>query len=64
MCLRNQLLRINGFPLPSSYQSIKLLGAEKGKKNKTNVYFLAGKRVLSYLGKCLTNEKLLTGHLK
>ncbi len=48
----------------SHLQSIKLLGAEKGKKNKTNVYFLAGSRVLSYLGKCLTNEKLLTGHLK
>ncbi|XP_033625327.1 alanyl-tRNA editing protein Aarsd1-B-like [Asterias rubens] len=48
----------------SHLQSIKLLGAEKGKKNKTNVYFLAGNRVLSYLSKCLANEKLLTGHLK
>ncbi|XP_022087093.1 alanyl-tRNA editing protein Aarsd1-like [Acanthaster planci] len=48
----------------SHLQSIKLLGAEKGKKSKTNLYFLAGNRVLDYLGKCLTNEKLLTGFLK
>ncbi|XP_038046447.1 alanyl-tRNA editing protein Aarsd1-B-like isoform X2 [Patiria miniata] len=48
----------------SHLQSIKLLGAEKGKKNKTNLYFLAGDRLLNYLGKCLANEKLLTGFLK
>eukprot|EP00057_Strongylocentrotus_purpuratus_P032230 XP_787006.2 PREDICTED: alanyl-tRNA editing protein Aarsd1-B [Strongylocentrotus purpuratus] len=48
----------------SHLQAIKLLGAEKGKKGKTNLYFLAGNRVLSYLGKCYNNEKALNLSLK
>ena len=45
-------------------QAIKLLGTEKGKKGKTNLFFLAGDRVLNYLGKSYNNEKQLTGYLK
>lgn len=54
------------YPFIMSYvkQAIKLLGAEKGKKGKTNLYFLAGNRVLSYLGKCYNNEKALNLSLK
>ncbi|CAG2105383.1 unnamed protein product [Medioppia subpectinata] len=48
----------------SHLQSIKLLSAEKGKKNKTNVYFLSGNRVLSYLDKCYKREKALISSLK
>ena len=45
-------------------QMIKLLSAEKGKKGKTNVYFLAGDRVLNYAAKSYASEKELTKHLK
>ena len=45
-------------------QVIKLLSAEKGKKGKTNVYFLAGNRVLNYIKKSYACEKELTKHLK
>ncbi|CAK8696293.1 unnamed protein product [Clavelina lepadiformis] len=48
----------------SHLQCIKILGTEKGKKGKTNLYFLAGSRVLSYAGKCYASEKELTKHLK
>ncbi|XP_067687613.1 alanyl-tRNA editing protein Aarsd1-B-like [Haliotis asinina] len=45
-------------------QAIKLLYTEKGKKGKTNLFFVAGDRVLSYLGRCCSVEKTLTGVLK
>ncbi|XP_054156494.1 alanyl-tRNA editing protein Aarsd1-B-like isoform X2 [Oppia nitens] len=48
----------------SHLQTIKLLSAEKGKKNKTNLYFLCGKRVLTYLDKTYKREKLLNSSLK
>ncbi|XP_002131660.3 alanyl-tRNA editing protein Aarsd1-like [Ciona intestinalis] len=48
----------------SHLQCIKLLSAEKGKKGKTNLYFLAGDRILGYAGKCYANEKELTKQLK
>jgi len=48
----------------SHLQSIKLLSAEKGKKNKTNLYFLCGNRVLFYLDKCYKREKALNTSLK
>jgi len=37
----------------SQLQTIKLLRIEKGKKNKINLYFLAGRRVLRQLSACL-----------
>lgn len=48
----------------SQLQAIKLLYAEKGKKNKTNLFFLAGGRVLKYLTECLQREQALTKLLK
>ncbi|XP_063241006.1 alanyl-tRNA editing protein Aarsd1-B isoform X1 [Bacillus rossius redtenbacheri] len=48
----------------SQLQAIKLLHAEKGKKNKTNLHFLAGGRVLGALDRCLGRERQLTGVLK
>ncbi|CAH1773611.1 unnamed protein product [Owenia fusiformis] len=48
----------------SHLQSIKLLGVEKGKKNHSNLVFVAGNRVLNYLGTAYNNEKALTGLLK
>ena len=45
-------------------QAIKLLGVEKGKKGKTNLVFVAGQRVLDYLGRCYDTEKALTASLK
>ncbi|XP_071103121.1 alanyl-tRNA editing protein Aarsd1-B-like [Haliotis cracherodii] len=45
-------------------QAIKLLYTEKGKKGKINLFFVAGDRVLSYLGRCCAVEKTLTGVLK
>eukprot|EP00062_Callorhinchus_milii_P028025 gi/632992059/ref/XP_007884904.1/ PREDICTED: alanyl-tRNA editing protein Aarsd1-B-like [Callorhinchus milii] len=50
-------------PLPVP-QVIKLLGTDKGKKNKTNLIFLVGNRVLSYMDKCLATERALTSLLK
>ncbi|ESO91940.1 hypothetical protein LOTGIDRAFT_217102 [Lottia gigantea] len=44
----------------SHLQCIKLLGGEKGKKGKTNLVFVAGKRVLDYLGRSYSVEKALT----
>uniref|UniRef100_A0A8D0GHJ9 Alanyl-tRNA synthetase domain containing 1 n=1 Tax=Sphenodon punctatus TaxID=8508 RepID=A0A8D0GHJ9_SPHPU len=48
----------------SDLQVIKLLGTEKGKKNKTNLIFLAGNRVLKTLERCHGTEKALTSLLK
>lgn len=48
----------------SDLQVIKLLGIEKGKKNKTNLTFLAGTRVLNYVGRSHATEKALTSLLK
>lgn len=48
----------------SQLQAIRLLRTEKGKKNKTNLYFLAGGRVLRQLSACLHREHQLTALLK
>ncbi|XP_077171765.1 alanyl-tRNA editing protein Aarsd1 isoform X2 [Paroedura picta] len=48
----------------SDLQVIKLLGSEKGKKNKTNLIFLAGNRVLKSLAQSHTTGKALTSLLK
>ncbi|XP_066521262.1 alanyl-tRNA editing protein Aarsd1 [Hoplias malabaricus] len=48
----------------SHLQVIKILGTEKGKKNKTNLLFLAGNRVLKFVEKSYSTEKSLTGLLK
>ncbi|XP_037347448.1 alanyl-tRNA editing protein Aarsd1 isoform X1 [Talpa occidentalis] len=48
----------------SDLQVIKILGTEKGKKNKTNLIFLAGNRVLRWMEKSHGTEKALTGLLK
>uniref|UniRef100_A0A0B7API4 Threonyl/alanyl tRNA synthetase SAD domain-containing protein n=1 Tax=Arion vulgaris TaxID=1028688 RepID=A0A0B7API4_9EUPU len=48
----------------SQIQAIKVLGAEKGKKNKMNLLFLAGSRLLKYVGQSFNREKTLTGILK
>ncbi|CAG2058484.1 unnamed protein product [Timema podura] len=45
-------------------QVIKLLHAEKGKKNKTNLHFLVGGRVLKHLAGCLEREQKFTALLK
>ena len=45
-------------------QVIKLLGTEKGKKNKTNLIFLAGHRVLKYAEKSYGTERSLVSLLK
>ena len=45
-------------------QAIKILGCEKGKKNKTNLVFVAGDRVLKYLARCYKVEKDLMGILR
>ncbi|XP_034050304.1 alanyl-tRNA editing protein Aarsd1-like isoform X1 [Thalassophryne amazonica] len=47
----------------SQLQVIKLLGAEKGKKNKTNLIFLAGNRVLKYAEKSFNTERSLVAIL-
>lgn len=41
-----------------------MLGAEKGKKNKMNLLFLSGSRLLKYVGQSFDREKNLTGILK
>ncbi|XP_077406174.1 alanyl-tRNA editing protein Aarsd1-like isoform X3 [Vanacampus margaritifer] len=48
----------------SHVQVIKLLGTEKGKKNKTNLIFLAGNRVLKYAEKSHNTERSLVALLK
>ncbi|KFO97557.1 Alanyl-tRNA editing protein Aarsd1, partial [Calypte anna] len=48
----------------SDLQVIKLLGTEKGKKNKTNLVFLAGNRVLKSIQQSHSTEKALTSLLK
>ncbi|MBN3323535.1 AASD1 protein, partial [Atractosteus spatula] len=48
----------------SHLQVIKILGTEKGKKNKTNVIFLAGDRVLKYADRSYNTERALTSLLK
>ncbi|KAK2820768.1 hypothetical protein Q5P01_023727 [Channa striata] len=48
----------------SHIQIIKLLGTEKGKKNKTNLIFLAGNRVLKYTEKSYNTERSLVSLLK
>lgn len=48
----------------SHLQVIKLLGTEKGKKNKTNLIFLAGNRVLKYAEKSFSTERSLVSLLK
>ena len=45
-------------------QAVKLLCVEKGKKNKINLVFVAGGRVLSYLGQAYERERALTSMLK
>lgn len=45
-------------------QLIKLLGLEKGKKNKSNLLFVAGDRVRQYLGRSYQVEKSLMSILK
>ncbi|XP_076153986.1 alanyl-tRNA editing protein Aarsd1 [Alosa pseudoharengus] len=48
----------------SDLQMIKILGTDKGKKNKTNLIFLAGNRVLKYAERSFSTEKSLIGLLK
>ncbi|KAJ8364647.1 hypothetical protein SKAU_G00134780 [Synaphobranchus kaupii] len=48
----------------SHLQVIKILGTEKGKKNKTNLIFLAGNRVLKYAERSYSTERSLTSLLK
>uniref|UniRef100_A0A8C7D5U4 Alanyl-tRNA synthetase domain containing 1 n=2 Tax=Oncorhynchus kisutch TaxID=8019 RepID=A0A8C7D5U4_ONCKI len=48
----------------SHLQVIKLLGTEKGKKNKTNLLFLVGNRVLKYAEKSYSTERSLVSLLK
>lgn len=48
----------------SQLQMIKLLGAEPGKKGKTNLRFLVGNRVLKVFQTMLDREKALTALLK
>jgi len=48
----------------SHLQAIKLVQLEKAKKNKTNLFFLSGQRVLDHLSRCLARERQLTTILK
>ncbi len=48
----------------SHLQAIKLLNVEKGKKGKTNLFFLSGQRVLDYISRSLIRERQLTAVLK
>lgn len=48
----------------SQLQTIKILRVEKGKKNKSNLHFVAGGRVLRLLSLCLQREQKLTSLLK
>nr|XP_016787237.1 alanyl-tRNA editing protein Aarsd1 isoform X2 [Pan troglodytes] len=49
---------------PEVEQVIKILGTEKGKKNRTNLIFLAGNRVLKWMERSHGTEKALTALLK
>ena len=46
------------------FKVIKLICTEKGKKNKTNLVFLAGNRVLKSVEQSHRTEKALTSLLK
>lgn len=46
------------------FQVIKLVGTEKGKKNKTNLFFLAGNRVIKYAEKSYNKDRSLVSLLK
>lgn len=48
----------------SDLQAVKILGTEKGKKNKTNLIFIAGERLLQYATRSYTTERSLTTLLK
>ncbi|XP_013394504.1 alanyl-tRNA editing protein Aarsd1-B isoform X2 [Lingula anatina] len=48
----------------SHLQAVKLLSVEKGKKGKCNLVFVAGSRVLQYLGRCYQTEKALNSVFK
>ncbi|XP_077482695.1 alanyl-tRNA editing protein Aarsd1 [Stigmatopora argus] len=48
----------------SHLQVIKLLGVEKGKKNKSNLIFLVGNRVLKYAEKSYNTERSMVALLK
>uniref|UniRef100_H3D5P5 Alanyl-tRNA synthetase domain containing 1 n=1 Tax=Tetraodon nigroviridis TaxID=99883 RepID=H3D5P5_TETNG len=48
----------------SHLQVIKLVGTEKGKKNKTNLIFLVGNRVLKYAEKSYNKDRSLVSLLK
>jgi len=48
----------------SQLQIVKLLYVEKGKKDKTNLFFLVGNRVLSYMSESVQKDKRLTEYLK
>ncbi|KAK3797186.1 hypothetical protein RRG08_015160 [Elysia crispata] len=48
----------------SHIQAIKILGTEKGKKDKTNLLVLAGNRLRRYAGNSFDREKQLAGILK
>lgn len=45
-------------------QMIKLLNVQKGKKDKTLLFFICGNRVLNYFNNVLHREKLLSSALK
>lgn len=45
-------------------QAAKLLYTEKGKKNKTNLYFIFGGRLVKYLSTCVERERKATTFLK
>jgi len=48
----------------SHLQAVKLVQFEKAKKNKTNLFFLSGTRLLDHLSRCLARERQLTTILK
>ncbi|KAM5126308.1 alanyl-tRNA editing protein Aarsd1 isoform 1-T4 [Mantella aurantiaca] len=48
----------------SDLQAVKILGTEKGKKNKTNLIFIAGERLLHYAARSYATERSLTALLK
>jgi len=52
------------FAIDCTFQMIKLLTVEKGKKSRINLIFVAGDRVLKYLSVCYEREKKFTQLLK